>query len=31
VAARPPLARQLREQIGRDEYRAVADEMARFL
>ena len=31
VAARPPLARQLRERIGRDEHRAVAEEMGRFL
>ena len=31
VAARPPQARQLRQQIGRDEHRAIADEMSRFL
>ena len=31
VAVRPPLARQLRERIGRDDHRAVADEMSRFL
>ena len=31
VAARPLHARQLRQIIGRDEHRAIADEMARFL
>ena len=31
VAARPPAARALRAALGRDEHRAVADEMARFL
>jgi beta-N-acetylhexosaminidase len=31
VAARPPLARQLRERIGRDDHRAIAEEMGRFL
>jgi hypothetical protein len=31
VAARPPAARALRSTLGRDEHRAVADEMARFL
>jgi beta-N-acetylhexosaminidase len=31
VAARPPLARQLREQIGPDAHRAIAEEMSRFL
>jgi beta-N-acetylhexosaminidase len=31
VAARPPAARALRSALGRDEHRAVADEMARFL
>jgi beta-N-acetylhexosaminidase len=31
VAARPPAARALRSILGRDEHRAVADEMARFL
>ncbi|MEO8257091.1 MAG: beta-N-acetylhexosaminidase [Acidobacteriota bacterium] len=31
VAARPPLARQLRERIGLDEYRAIAEEMGRYL
>ena len=28
---RPPMARQLRERIGLDEYRAIAEEMGRFL
>jgi beta-N-acetylhexosaminidase len=31
VAARPPAVRALRSTLGRDEHRAVADEMARFL
>src|SRR3954463_14327843 len=31
VAARPPAARALRDAIGRDEHRAIAHEMARFL
>ena len=31
VAARPPAGRVLRSALGRDEHRAVADEMARFL
>jgi beta-N-acetylhexosaminidase len=31
VAARPPAARALRSALGRDEHRAIADEMARFL
>jgi beta-N-acetylhexosaminidase len=31
VAARPPAGRALREALGRDEHRAIADEMARFL
>jgi len=31
AAVRPPLARQLRERIGLDEHRAIAEEMARFL
>jgi len=31
VAARPPAGRALRSALGRDEHRAVADEMARFL
>ena len=31
VTARPLRARQLRERIGRDEYRAIADEMSRYL
>jgi beta-N-acetylhexosaminidase len=31
VAARPPAARSVREALGRDEHRAIADEMARFL
>jgi beta-N-acetylhexosaminidase len=31
VATRPPAARTLRSALGRDEHRAIADEMARFL
>jgi beta-N-acetylhexosaminidase len=31
VAARPPAARSVRDALGRDEHRAIADEMARFL
>ena len=31
VATRPPAARALRSALGRDEHRAIADEMARFL
>jgi beta-N-acetylhexosaminidase len=31
VAARPAAGRTLREALGRDEHRAIADEMARFL
>jgi beta-N-acetylhexosaminidase len=31
VAARPLVGRALREMLGRDEHRAIADEMARFL
>jgi beta-N-acetylhexosaminidase len=31
VATRPPLAASLRAALGRDEHRAIADEMARFL
>jgi hypothetical protein len=31
VAARPPSARTIRDLIGRDEHRAIADEMARFV
>jgi beta-N-acetylhexosaminidase len=31
VAARPPQARQLRQRLGRDDHRAIADEMSRFL
>jgi beta-N-acetylhexosaminidase len=31
AATRPPLARQLRERIGLDEYRAIAEEMGRYL
>jgi beta-N-acetylhexosaminidase len=31
VASRPPAGRALRETLGRDEHRAVAEEMARFL
>jgi beta-N-acetylhexosaminidase len=31
AAARPPAARVLRDALGRDEHRAIADEMARFL
>src|SRR5438093_2946164 len=31
VAPRPRQARQLRDLLGRDEHRAIADEMARFL
>ena len=31
VATRPPPARALRDALGRDEHRAIADEMARFL
>jgi beta-N-acetylhexosaminidase len=31
VASRPPLASALRATLGRDEHRAIADEMARFL
>jgi len=31
VTAKPAGARALREALGRDEHRAVADEMARFL
>jgi beta-glucosidase-like glycosyl hydrolase len=31
VAARPPRGAALRAALGRDEHRAVADEMARFL
>jgi len=31
VATRPPAARALRSALGRDEHRAVADEMSRFL
>jgi len=31
VAARPPAGRALRSALGREEHRAVADEMARFL
>jgi beta-N-acetylhexosaminidase len=31
VATRPPAARSVREALGRDEHRAIADEMARFL
>jgi beta-glucosidase-like glycosyl hydrolase len=31
VAARPAQARELRQRIGRDDHRAIADEMSRFL
>jgi beta-N-acetylhexosaminidase len=31
VAARPPAGRALRDALGRDDHRAIADEMARFL
>jgi hypothetical protein len=31
IAARPAQARQLRQQLGRDDHRAIADEMSRFL
>jgi len=31
VAARPPSSRALRQQIGLDEHRAIADEMSRYL
>ena len=31
VATRPPAARTLRSALGRDEHRAIADEMSRFL
>jgi beta-N-acetylhexosaminidase len=31
VAARPPAGRVLRDALGRDDHRAIADEMARFL
>jgi beta-N-acetylhexosaminidase len=31
VAARPPQARELRQLLGRDDHRAIADEMSRFL
>jgi beta-N-acetylhexosaminidase len=31
VAARPPAGRALREALGRDDHRAIAEEMARFL
>ena len=31
VAARPPAGRAVREALGRDDHRAIADEMARFL
>jgi len=31
VAARPAAGRTLRDALGRDEHRAIADEMARFL
>jgi beta-N-acetylhexosaminidase len=31
VAARPPARRALRDALGRDEHRAIAEEMARFL
>jgi beta-N-acetylhexosaminidase len=31
VATRPPAARALRSALGRDEHRAIADEMSRFL
>jgi beta-N-acetylhexosaminidase len=31
IAARPARARQLRQQLGRDDHRAIADEMSRFL
>jgi len=31
VATRPPAARALRSALGRDEHRAIADQMARFL
>jgi hypothetical protein len=31
VATRPPAVRALRSALGRDEHRAIADEMARFL
>jgi beta-N-acetylhexosaminidase len=31
VAARPPAARALRDALGREDHRAIADEMARFL
>src|SRR5207245_11667501 len=31
IAARPPHGRALRAILGRDEHRAIADEMARFL
>jgi hypothetical protein len=31
VAARPPSGRALRDALGRDDHRAIAGEMARFL
>jgi hypothetical protein len=31
VAAKPAAGRALRDALGRDEHRAIADQMARFL